>query len=550
MSGSHLFNLGFYQKHFLSTSRVSGPAINMGCTRGRGSTTRMFNYCKQHSQTPSLCINEFITIPPPPTTPKAPTITSVEANEPYGYNCYVIQFTAPENDGGSPITDYVYSVDGGLTFTSIGLPPTDPLSAVIYSYNGSSNIIIAAVNSVGRGANSNSVTVNGILGWTALPAIDDNLLNGLNGTIYCSVKDTNGNIYFAGDNVYINGSGNTNNCIAIWITVNQTWTYIDFPIINGYIVFAMAIDSNNNIYIGGNFINFDVQQYNYIAKFNSFTTSWENLDDGTSPGVDNIVYAIEIDANDDVYVGGDFVNAGGSVTNINHIAKWNAAGLTWNSLAGTTSNGVSSTVYAIAIDSTGNVYVGGLFSNADSTILVKNIAYWNKNAETWNALGSNPNQGTNGKVSTIAIQPSTNNIYVGGEFTNSGGITVYFISRWDGSSWHSLNPDSYAGLNYYVNSLQFSSINSNILYIGGLFTQNNDTGSTSAHIVKWDIGSPSWNTIGYNGIGDPLDLNTTAVNTIVETNGNIYVGGTFGYFELDGSGSQLSTSNVAFYVFP
>ena len=61
MPGSHLFNLGLYQKNFLSTSKVTGPAINMGCTRGRGSTTRMYNYCtKKNPQ--SVCINQFITI--------------------------------------------------------------------------------------------------------------------------------------------------------------------------------------------------------------------------------------------------------------------------------------------------------------------------------------------------------------------------------------------------------------------------------------------------------------------------------------------------------
>lgn len=65
MSGSHLFNLGLYQKHFLSTSKVTGPAINMGCTRGRGSTSRMFYYCNKRSSIPSLCINQFITLNQP-----------------------------------------------------------------------------------------------------------------------------------------------------------------------------------------------------------------------------------------------------------------------------------------------------------------------------------------------------------------------------------------------------------------------------------------------------------------------------------------------------
>lgn len=62
MPGSHLFNLGLYQKGFLSTSKVSGGAINIGCTRGRGSTTRMLNYCRNNSINNSSCINQFIVI--------------------------------------------------------------------------------------------------------------------------------------------------------------------------------------------------------------------------------------------------------------------------------------------------------------------------------------------------------------------------------------------------------------------------------------------------------------------------------------------------------
>jgi len=56
------FTLGLFQKKFNSTSRVTIPAINMGCTRGRGSTTRMFNYCTNKSPNPSTCINQFITV--------------------------------------------------------------------------------------------------------------------------------------------------------------------------------------------------------------------------------------------------------------------------------------------------------------------------------------------------------------------------------------------------------------------------------------------------------------------------------------------------------
>lgn len=61
MPGSHLFNLGLFQKRFNSTSRVTTPAINIGCTRGRASTTRILNYCNKRIDNQSLCINSLIT---------------------------------------------------------------------------------------------------------------------------------------------------------------------------------------------------------------------------------------------------------------------------------------------------------------------------------------------------------------------------------------------------------------------------------------------------------------------------------------------------------
>lgn len=60
MPGSHLFNLGLFQKRFCSTSRVIGAAINLGNTKGRGSSTRIFNNCNK-KESFTTCINQFIT---------------------------------------------------------------------------------------------------------------------------------------------------------------------------------------------------------------------------------------------------------------------------------------------------------------------------------------------------------------------------------------------------------------------------------------------------------------------------------------------------------
>ena len=89
----------------------------MGCTRGRGSTTRMFNYCKNHSQNPSLCINQFITTqttnsltPVPPPEPEWSALGSGTNN-----NVFVLACDSTGNvyAGGSFITA------GGVTVNNV-----------------------------------------------------------------------------------------------------------------------------------------------------------------------------------------------------------------------------------------------------------------------------------------------------------------------------------------------------------------------------------------------------------------------------------------------
>lgn len=61
MSSPYLFNLGLNQKRLGGNNIVVAKTINLGSTRGLGSSTRKFVWCKEHSPNPSLCINEFVT---------------------------------------------------------------------------------------------------------------------------------------------------------------------------------------------------------------------------------------------------------------------------------------------------------------------------------------------------------------------------------------------------------------------------------------------------------------------------------------------------------
>jgi hypothetical protein len=59
MPGLQLFKKGFYS-HIGANRPIVAGTINLGNTKGRGSSTRIFNNCNKR-QSYQSCINQFIT---------------------------------------------------------------------------------------------------------------------------------------------------------------------------------------------------------------------------------------------------------------------------------------------------------------------------------------------------------------------------------------------------------------------------------------------------------------------------------------------------------
>src|SRR2546426_4242054 len=74
--------------------------------------------------------------------------------------------------------------------------------------------------------------------------------------------------------------------------------------------------------------------------------------------------------------------------------------------------GADGTVYAAAVDGSGNLYIGGRFTVVGG-VIANNIA--KRDGSNWTALGS----GMNGGVWALAV--SGTNLYAGGSFTTAGG---------------------------------------------------------------------------------------------------------------------------------
>jgi hypothetical protein len=139
---------------------------------------------------------------------------------------------------------------------------------------------------------------------------------------------------------------------------------------------------------------------NYIVKRDRDGV-WHSM-----PGITGTVRAIaQHPITKEIYIGGDFTDAGGD-SDADYLAKWDAATGAWVAVvAGFTNN-----VYTLEFDQTGNLYVGGIFTNvgdSDGDYIVK----WD--GTNLSSLGT----GLNGWCFTIEIDKNTGYIYAGGDFT-------------------------------------------------------------------------------------------------------------------------------------
>jgi hypothetical protein len=271
---------------------------------------------------------------------------------------------------------------------------------------------------------------------------------------------------------------------------NENWVSLGgFPATDGT-VYAAVVDASGNLYIGGDFTEAGGMAAKYIAKWNG--SAWSAL----GSGMNNVVRALAVSGTD-LYAGGDFTTAGGK--SANYIAKWN--GSAWSAL-GSGIGGLFCYVLALAVSGT-DLYVGGNFTTAGGSA-AKYIAKWNGSA--WSALGS----GMKSYVNALAV--SGGNLYAGGGFTEAGGTSANNIAKWNpATGWSALG----SGVNSYVYALAVSGTD---LYAGGWFTT---AGGTEAnYIAKWD--GSAWSALG-SGMGGIYH----SVDALAVSGTDLYAGGEF-----------------------
>lgn len=332
----------------------------------------------------------------------------------------------------------------------------------------------------GRYFNSGAGTVNRWNGSTWSP-VGTGLFNA--GVRALAMRGAD--LYVGGDFTQVNGQ--PVNYVAKWD--GAAWSGLGAGLNNQ--VWALAL-RGTDLYVGGRFSTAGGALASNVARWDG--TAWRPLGAGITSN-NGTVSALAFDG-PDVYVCGQFGAAGGSVAN--NVARWN--GTTWSDVGA----GPSYAFRALAFRGA-DLYLGGQFS-AVGGVGATGIA--RRSAGTWQALGP----GLNDLVSAVAVHgPDT---YVGGRFLQAGGVAAHYVAKWNGSAWSPLGTGAAEGVNNSVDALVVAS--NGDVYVGGYFTQAG--GVAANYVAKWN--GTSWSPVGA-GTNSPVFALATAGT------GEVYAAGAF-----------------------
>ena len=197
---------------------------------------------------------------------------------------------------------------------------------------------------------------------------------------------------------------------------------------------APALDGSDDVYVGGWFTKYKKFDAYHIARFNNNGSFDKSFITGTGFNTDPETIAPATDGSGDVYFGGRGLwNYNG--TDIYNIVRLNLDGSLDPAFdAGTgffNGTGYDNDVYVIVPtnDGSGDVYVGGDFTRYNGTDVGIGLIRLNNDGSIDAAFDTGLT-GFNNSVSAIAVATDgSGDVYVGGLFTNYKGSTVNYITR-------------------------------------------------------------------------------------------------------------------------
>lgn len=311
--------------------------------------------------------------------------------------------------GGVANTEYLAKWDGS-GFSSLGFNAAGIVYDIVFGPDGAMYVGGAFTNAGGVvGATYVAKYLAGV--WSSVGAA------GMGADVYALAIDNNGILYAGGSFTnFIDANGDR---ISKYDGAN--WTSLGTGMNQS--VSVLQIGPDRCLYAGGSFTSAGGVTYtNKIAKWNG--TVWAPLGTGVSHTAGGgAIVALAFAPNGELYLGGD-IDFGGTLP-VNNVAKWNG---TQYSALGSGLTGGAAAVNDLIIGPDGSLYAAGQFTMAGGILLPEHMAVWSGGA--WSPIDIDIADAA-AIIGAIAIDTS-GQLYIGGFWAStdaySATVTVSNLS--------------------------------------------------------------------------------------------------------------------------
>jgi uncharacterized delta-60 repeat protein len=327
-------------------------------------------------------------------------------------------------------------------------------------------------------------------------------------------------------NVFVTGSSVGSDTDADYVTIKydtsgqEQWVArYNGPANSGDVATAIAVDDSGNVYVTGRSVGTTYLEIDYATvKYNSAgQQQWVARYNGPSNG-DNEATAIAVDSSGNVYVTGESQGSGGNYDYAT--IKYNSSGQEqWVGRYNGPANG-DDYAAAIALDASSNVYVTGGSAGSGTGDDYVTIKYNSAGQQQWVARYNGLGNG-GGHANAIAIDHS-GYIYVTGFSPNSGNEVDCATIKYDsgGREHWVARYSAPAHILDYADAIAVDS-SGNVSVTGTSFASVDNADYVT---IKYNsTGQEQW-VARYDAGGTPFRDYATAI--AVDTLGNIYVTGT------------------------
>lgn len=336
--------------------------------------------------------------------------------------------------------------------------------------------------------------------------------NGADYDVYQTVIQPDGKIIIVGTFTIYNGI--IKNRIARLNTDGTIDSSFNTGNAQNYPIFAVALQSDGKILVGGSLTSFNNVPVNRITRLNNNGSLDTSFHPGTGVGgISSYLYNINIQPDGKIIIAGSFSSYNGNARNC--IARLNTDGsLDTNFIIG---SGLNGNVRTTAIQSDGKIIIGGEFTSFNR-VSRNNIVRLNANGTLDNSF--DPGTGTNDLVNSLISLPD-GKIIIGGEFTTYNNLDKRYLARLNSNG---ILDESFNRINGPNSSITAAALqaNGNIL-IAGEFGSSFNT--STARIAQLNPNG-SFNRTLNLGIG-PTGEYPIILNIALQGDGKIILVGRF-----------------------